>query len=101
MTTGTWKQPVLKLGVCGACMIPLVVLAWQALTHRLGANPIGEITNQTGIWTLRLLLITHGLASSVSASRSTTVLSHHTYLMPILPPPAVVTDSPLRLLTCA
>ena len=30
----------------------------QALTHNLGANPIDEITDQTGIWTLRLLLIT-------------------------------------------
>ena len=53
-----WKQPMLKLGVFGACLIPLAVLAGQALTHKLGANPIDEITNQTGIWTLRLLLIT-------------------------------------------
>jgi sulfoxide reductase heme-binding subunit YedZ len=53
-----WKQPMLKVGVFGTCLIPLAVLAGQALTHKLGANPIDEITDQTGIWTLRLLLIT-------------------------------------------
>jgi methionine sulfoxide reductase heme-binding subunit len=58
MTMGAWKQPVFKAGVFGACLIPLVVLAWQALTSNLGANPIDEITDQTGIWTLRFLLIT-------------------------------------------
>ena len=54
----TWKRPWLKVGVFGACLMPLAVLAGQALTHNLGANPIDEITDQTGIWTLRLLLIT-------------------------------------------
>jgi sulfoxide reductase heme-binding subunit YedZ len=58
MLMGVWKRPVLKAGVFVACLIPLVVLAWQALAHNLGANPIDEITDQTGIWTLRFLLIT-------------------------------------------
>jgi sulfoxide reductase heme-binding subunit YedZ len=53
-----WKVTGLKLGVFGACLSPLIVLAWQALTGNLGANPIDEITDQTGIWTLRFLLIT-------------------------------------------
>jgi methionine sulfoxide reductase heme-binding subunit len=53
-----WKQPILKAGVFGACLIPLAVLAWNALTNNLGANPIDEITDQTGVWTLRFLLIT-------------------------------------------
>src|SRR5215510_12163275 len=53
-----WKPRLLKLGVFGACLIPLGVLAGQALSHKLGANPIDEITDQTGIWTLRMLLIT-------------------------------------------
>jgi methionine sulfoxide reductase heme-binding subunit len=56
--TNAWKQRGLKVGVFGACLSPLVVLAWQALTDNLGANPIDEITDQTGIWTLRFLLIT-------------------------------------------
>ena len=54
----TWKVTGLKVGVFGACLSPLVVLTWQALTGNLGANPIDEITDQTGIWTLRFLLIT-------------------------------------------
>jgi sulfoxide reductase heme-binding subunit YedZ len=54
----TWKQPILKVGVFAACLLPLAVLTGQALSHNLGANPIDEITDQTGIWTLRLLLIT-------------------------------------------
>jgi sulfoxide reductase heme-binding subunit YedZ len=53
-----WKQPLLKVGVFGACLLPLAVLVAQALSHHLGANPIDEITDRTGIWTLRLLLIT-------------------------------------------
>jgi methionine sulfoxide reductase heme-binding subunit len=53
-----WKQPWLKVGVFGGCLSPLVVLAWQGFTGNLGANPIDEITDQTGLWTLRLLLIT-------------------------------------------
>ena len=53
-----WKQPMLKVVVFGACLLPLAVLVGQALSHNLGANPIDEITDQTGIWTLRLLLIT-------------------------------------------
>jgi methionine sulfoxide reductase heme-binding subunit len=58
MMTDRWKQPALKAAVFGACLIPLAVLAGQALSNNLGANPIDEITDQTGIWTLRLLLIT-------------------------------------------
>jgi methionine sulfoxide reductase heme-binding subunit len=53
-----WKLPWLKVGIFGACLSPLVVLAWQVLTDNLGANPIDEITDQTGLWTLRMLLIT-------------------------------------------
>jgi sulfoxide reductase heme-binding subunit YedZ len=56
--TNAWKQAGLKVGVFGACLSPMVILAWQALTDNLGANPIDEITDQTGIWTLRFLLIT-------------------------------------------
>jgi methionine sulfoxide reductase heme-binding subunit len=58
MMPDAWKLPALKAAVFGACLLPLAVLAWQALSNNLGANPIDEITDQTGIWTLRLLLIT-------------------------------------------
>lgn len=53
-----WRPWLLKLGVFVAGLTPLAVLAWQMLTDNLGANPIKEITEQTGIWTLRMLLIT-------------------------------------------
>jgi methionine sulfoxide reductase heme-binding subunit len=58
MTKHAWKPSLLKVGVFAACVVPLAILGWNALTHNLGANPIDEITDQTGIWTLRLLLIT-------------------------------------------
>jgi methionine sulfoxide reductase heme-binding subunit len=58
MMMGAWRQPVFKAGVFVACLTPLAVLTWQALTDNLGANPIDEITDRSGIWTLRLLLIT-------------------------------------------
>jgi methionine sulfoxide reductase heme-binding subunit len=56
--TAAWRQRILKGGVFCSCLIPLLILAGQALTDTLGANPIDEITDQTGIWTLRFLLIT-------------------------------------------
>jgi methionine sulfoxide reductase heme-binding subunit len=52
------RYPLLKIAMFGACLMPLAVLTGQALTHNLGANPIDEITDRTGIWTLRMLLIT-------------------------------------------
>ncbi len=42
----------------GACLAPLMLLAWRGLHAGLGANPIEAITHATGDWTLRLLLIT-------------------------------------------
>jgi sulfoxide reductase heme-binding subunit YedZ len=58
--TAAWKPSLLKVAVFVAGAMPLGILAVNALTHNLGANPIDEITDQTGVWTLRLLLI--GLA---------------------------------------
>ena len=40
------------------CLLPLALLLWQGFTDSLGANPIDEIADRTGEWTLRLLLIT-------------------------------------------
>ena len=47
-----------KVAVFLACLIPLGLLAWDAYTQNLGANPIEKITHATGDWTLRFLLIT-------------------------------------------
>jgi sulfoxide reductase heme-binding subunit YedZ len=37
---------------------PLAWLVWAAVSGGLGANPIDEITDETGTWTLRFLLLT-------------------------------------------
>lgn len=58
MIPRVWRQRLIKLGVFVACLTPLAALARNALTNNLGANPIETITDQTGIWTLRFLLIT-------------------------------------------
>jgi len=36
--------------------VPLALIVRDALTDRLGANPIEQITHRTGDWTIRLLL---------------------------------------------
>jgi methionine sulfoxide reductase heme-binding subunit len=58
MKKAAWKPSLLKVGAFAVCLLPLGILGWNALTNNLGANPIAEITATTGIWTLRLLLIT-------------------------------------------
>ena len=55
--TAARKPSLLKGVVFVAGAIPLGILVVSALTDNLGANPIDEITDQTGLWTLRLLLI--------------------------------------------
>jgi sulfoxide reductase heme-binding subunit YedZ len=39
-------------------LAPLAYLVWQAFDGRLSANPIDDITDTTGTWTLRFVLIT-------------------------------------------
>src|ERR671922_3056907 len=39
-------------------LTPALWLLFRALTNRLSVNPIEDVTLTTGIWTLRLLLIT-------------------------------------------
>jgi sulfoxide reductase heme-binding subunit YedZ len=40
------------------CLGPVAWLAWAAAADALGANPISEITKETGVWTLRFLALT-------------------------------------------
>ncbi len=40
------------------CLLPAVLLGYDAYTDSLGANPIEEISHITGDWSLRFLLIT-------------------------------------------
>lgn len=51
-------RQALKPTVFVLCLIPLGMLVGWGLQGALGANPIEEITHQTGDWALRLLLIT-------------------------------------------
>jgi sulfoxide reductase heme-binding subunit YedZ len=47
-------KPVVFLAALG----PFVYLVWAALTGNLSANPLADLTNETGVWTLRFLCIT-------------------------------------------
>jgi methionine sulfoxide reductase heme-binding subunit len=40
------------------CLLPVLWLARRAFTDDLGANPIEELEIQTGLWTLRFLILT-------------------------------------------
>jgi methionine sulfoxide reductase heme-binding subunit len=48
----------LKLLVFGAALIPFAHLLWRGFNGNLTADPLVEITNETGIWTLRFVVIT-------------------------------------------
>lgn len=48
----------LKPTVFVLCLIPVVLLVYQAVMDQLGANPIEAIVRTSGDWTLRFLLIT-------------------------------------------
>jgi methionine sulfoxide reductase heme-binding subunit len=37
---------------------PAVYLVWAALTGHLSVNPLSDVTNETGVWTLRFVAIT-------------------------------------------
>ncbi len=49
---------VLKPVVFLAAMGPCAWLLWAALTGAFSADPLADITNETGVWTLRFLCIT-------------------------------------------
>ena len=49
---------VLKPAVFVAGLGPAAWLIWAGLTNNLSANPLSDITNETGLWTLRFLCLT-------------------------------------------
>jgi sulfoxide reductase heme-binding subunit YedZ len=49
---------ILKPVVFLACLVPIEWLVFDTLTGGLSANPLEDIRNRTGIWTLRFLMIT-------------------------------------------
>ena len=51
----------LKVVLFLASLGPLEWLIWAALTDHLSPNPLSDITNETGVWTLRFLCMTLAL----------------------------------------
>lgn len=49
---------ILKPAAFLAGLTPAIWLVWAAFTGHLSVNPLSDITNTTGIWTLRLLCVT-------------------------------------------
>ena len=49
---------ILKLLIFLLALVPAALLAWRAMAGELSANPIKDITEETGIWTLRFILLT-------------------------------------------
>jgi sulfoxide reductase heme-binding subunit YedZ len=49
---------VFKPALFVACLTPLSLLIFHAVRGELSANPVEDITNTTGIWTLRLIVAT-------------------------------------------
>ena len=52
---------VLKPVVFALSLGPAAWLVWAALTNHLSANPLADLTNETGVWTLRFLALTLAL----------------------------------------
>ncbi len=40
------------------CLVPLGLLIWDALQNELGTDPVAQLEHRSGLWALRLLLIT-------------------------------------------
>ena len=58
MTANQVVRWVLKPAVFIAGLGPVTWIVWAILTGNLSPNPLSDITNETGLWTLRFLCIT-------------------------------------------
>jgi sulfoxide reductase heme-binding subunit YedZ len=58
MTQSQVIRRIVKPIVFAACLSPAAALLYNALWGDLGVNPLETLTNETGIWTLRLLVAT-------------------------------------------
>ena len=58
MTANQAVRWVLKPVVFLTALVPLGLMAWWAYTGNLTADPLKEITHETGDWTIRFLCIT-------------------------------------------
>jgi sulfoxide reductase heme-binding subunit YedZ len=58
MTRAQIITRLLKPALFVLLLVPLALLIGRGITDNLGANPVETITYQTGLWALRLLLLT-------------------------------------------
>src|SRR3954451_19153800 len=58
MSTTQIVRLVLKPLAFVAALGPAAWLVWAAFTGNLSANPLSDLTNETGVWTLRFVCIT-------------------------------------------
>jgi Predicted membrane protein len=58
MTQRRWIWWIVKPLVFVACLVPLYLLLYWLQTQQLSANPLDDITDQTGTWALRFLILT-------------------------------------------
>ena len=58
MRIGDRGLRIVKVAVFLAALGPTAWLVWAALTGNLSANPLSDITNETGVWALRFVCIT-------------------------------------------
>lgn len=52
------RRAIIKTVVVCAGLLPLAFLAYGFLTDTLSANPLSDLTNENGVWTLRFLILT-------------------------------------------
>lgn len=57
-TNAFLRRPTAQAIVAALCCVPLALLVGGALSGSLSANPIDDVTDATGRWTLRFILIT-------------------------------------------
>ncbi len=58
MANRRWKWWVAKPLVFLACLAPISYLLYLGFTAQFSPNPVEDITNGTGVWTLRFIMIT-------------------------------------------
>ena len=58
MTSNQAIRWVVKPVAFAASLVPAGWLTWAALTGNLSVNPLSDLTNETGVWTLRFLCVT-------------------------------------------
>lgn len=58
MTQAQIVRRIVKPAVFVLCLFPISLLAYNFFTDNLSANPLDDITDTTGTWTLRFIVIT-------------------------------------------